>query len=157
MCYFKIIIKNCLWSPLVLAKYQPSFFNICKTSLTLYFFISLNVLITQAKVRIIILSSIFCVKSIKSNTIFYVSLHQCPPKTAYPLKSAAKLRLFLQYQAYNKKNIAFCCNFIFFAYFSARIRKKMKKNSCYYVWQFKRKLVPLPTNNRRKKIWNGLK
>lgn len=57
MCYFKIIIKNCLWSPLVLAKYQPSFFNICKTSLTLYFFISLNVLITQAKVRIIILSS----------------------------------------------------------------------------------------------------
>ena len=57
MCYFKIIIKNCLWSPLVLAKYQPSFFNICKTSLTLYFFISLNVLITQAKVRIIILLS----------------------------------------------------------------------------------------------------
>ena len=39
MCYFKIII------------------NICKTSLTLYFFISLNVLITQAKVRIIILLS----------------------------------------------------------------------------------------------------
>ena len=34
-----------------------SFFNICKTSLTLYFSISLNVLITQAKVRIIILLS----------------------------------------------------------------------------------------------------
>ena len=37
----------------------PSFFNICKTSLTLYFFISLNVMITQAKVRIIILLSKF--------------------------------------------------------------------------------------------------
>ena len=41
----------------------------------------------------------YCVKSIKSNTIFYVSLYLCPPKTAYLLKSAAKLRLFLQYQA----------------------------------------------------------
>ena len=100
MCYFKIIIKNCLWSPLVLAKYQPSFFNICKTSLTLYFFISLNVLITQAKrMNNNTFKQFYCVKSIKSNTIFYVSLHLCPPKTAYLLKSAAKLRLFLQYQA----------------------------------------------------------
>ena len=72
MCYFKIIIKNCLWSPLVLAKYQPSFFNICKTSLTLYFFISLNVLITQAKVRIIILSNKhFALKVLKPVGTFY--------------------------------------------------------------------------------------
>ena len=72
MCYFKIIIKNCLWSPLVLAKYQPSFFNICKTSLTLYFFISLNVLITQAKVRIIILSSKYlALKVLKPVGTFY--------------------------------------------------------------------------------------
>ena len=74
MRYFKIIINskkgclNCLWSPLVLAKYQPSFFNICKTSLTLYFFISLNVLITQAKrTNNNTFKQIVCVKSIKSD------------------------------------------------------------------------------------------
>lgn len=45
---------NCRWSPLVLTNVHPSFLSICKTSLTLYFFISLNVLIATTKVRFLI-------------------------------------------------------------------------------------------------------
>ena len=32
----------------------------------------------------------------------------------------------------SQKIIAFCCKFIIFAYFSARICRKQEKNSCYY-------------------------